>query len=155
MADIASLSHMKPKSKKEKERISRVLSSHAVANTWWDPSSLTNWMTEECLCSQNSTSPQNQGRVFRISKCAWISGTESYIRMNGPDSVSSLIFKQLKQNAEITEPLPTGPKHTSDQMAPSPTGSGLKTLSTGLRQVLEVGPYGKFHLTDERKQRKR
>jgi hypothetical protein len=64
MADIASLSRMKPKSKKEKERISRVLSSHAVANTWWDPSSLTNWMTEECLCSQDSTSPQSQGRVF-------------------------------------------------------------------------------------------
>jgi CRISPR-associated endonuclease Cas1 len=48
MADIASLSHMKPKSKKEKEHISRVLSSHAVANTWWDPSSLPSWLTEEC-----------------------------------------------------------------------------------------------------------
>jgi len=48
MADIASLSHMKPKSKKEKARLSRELSNHAVANTWWDPSSLPSWLTEEC-----------------------------------------------------------------------------------------------------------
>ena len=48
MADIASISHSKPKSKKEKARLSRVLSAHAVANTWWDPSSLPNWLTEEC-----------------------------------------------------------------------------------------------------------
>jgi len=48
MADVASLSHMKPKTKKEKARISRVLSNHAVANTWWDPSSLPSWLTEEC-----------------------------------------------------------------------------------------------------------
>ncbi len=48
MADVASLRHMKPKSKKEKARLSKVLSSHAVANTWWDPSSLPSWLTEEC-----------------------------------------------------------------------------------------------------------
>jgi len=48
MADIASLSHMKPKTKKEKARLSRVLSNHAVANTWWNPSSLPSWLTEEC-----------------------------------------------------------------------------------------------------------
>jgi hypothetical protein len=48
MADIASLRHMKPKSKKEKARLSKVLSNHAVANTWWDPSSLPSWLTEEC-----------------------------------------------------------------------------------------------------------
>jgi len=48
MADIASLSHMKPKSKKEKARVSKLLSNHAVANTWWDQSSLPRWLTEEC-----------------------------------------------------------------------------------------------------------
>jgi len=48
MADIASLRHLKPTSKKEKARLSRVLSKHAVANTWWDPSSLPSWLTEEC-----------------------------------------------------------------------------------------------------------
>jgi CRISPR-associated endonuclease Cas1 len=48
MADIASLSHINPKSNKEKARISRVLSNHAVANTWWDSSSLPSWLTEEC-----------------------------------------------------------------------------------------------------------
>lgn len=48
MADIASLRHMKPKSKKEKAYLSKVLSNHAVANTWWNPSSQPSWLTEEC-----------------------------------------------------------------------------------------------------------
>jgi CRISPR-associated endonuclease Cas1 len=48
MADTASLRHMKPKSKKEKAHLSRVLSNHAVANTWWNPSSLPNWLNEDC-----------------------------------------------------------------------------------------------------------
>jgi len=48
MADAASLRHLKPKSKKEKARLSRVLSNHAVANTCWDPSSLPSWLTKEC-----------------------------------------------------------------------------------------------------------
>ena len=47
MADVASLGHMKPKSKKEMGHLSRVLSNHAVANTWWDPSSLPSLLTEE------------------------------------------------------------------------------------------------------------
>ena len=33
---------------KEKARLSKVLSNHAVANTWWDPSSQPSWLTEEC-----------------------------------------------------------------------------------------------------------
>lgn len=48
MADAASLRHMKPKSKKEKARLSRVLSAHAVANTRWNSTSLPSWLTEEC-----------------------------------------------------------------------------------------------------------
>src|SRR5215831_15767093 len=48
MADMASLRHMKPKSKKEKARLSKMLSDQAVANTWWAPSSLPSWLTEEC-----------------------------------------------------------------------------------------------------------
>ena len=47
MAQVALLGHAKPKSKKTKARISRVLSDHAVANTWWDPSSLPSWLTEQ------------------------------------------------------------------------------------------------------------
>jgi hypothetical protein len=48
MADIASLNHMKSKSKNEKARVSRLLSNHAVANTWWESSSLPSWLTEDC-----------------------------------------------------------------------------------------------------------
>jgi hypothetical protein len=45
MAQVALLGHAKPKSKKTKAHISKVLSEHAVANTWWDPSSLPRWLT--------------------------------------------------------------------------------------------------------------
>jgi hypothetical protein len=46
MVQVALLGHAKPKSKKTKARIAKVLSDHAVANTWWDPSSLPKWLTE-------------------------------------------------------------------------------------------------------------
>jgi hypothetical protein len=48
MAQVALLGHAKHKSKKTKVHISKVLSDHAVANTWWGPSSLPNWLNEEC-----------------------------------------------------------------------------------------------------------
>jgi len=48
MAQVALLGHAKPKSKKTKARISKALSDHAVANTWWDPGSLPKWLTENC-----------------------------------------------------------------------------------------------------------
>jgi CRISPR-associated endonuclease Cas1 len=47
MAQVALFGHMKPKSKKAKARISKTISDHAVANTWWDPSSLPSWLTED------------------------------------------------------------------------------------------------------------
>lgn len=52
MAKVALIRHAKPKSKKTKARISKVLSGHAVANTWWDPSSLPDWLTEQCYVEQ-------------------------------------------------------------------------------------------------------
>lgn len=48
MARVALLGHMKPKSKTAKARISKIISDHAVANTWWDPSNLPDWLNEEC-----------------------------------------------------------------------------------------------------------
>ena len=48
MARAALLGHSKPKSKKTRAQISKVLSDHAVANTWWASSSLPRWLTEEC-----------------------------------------------------------------------------------------------------------
>src|SRR5215831_5338577 len=47
MAQVALLGHVKHRSKKTKAHISKVLSDHAVANTWWDPKSLPSWLTEE------------------------------------------------------------------------------------------------------------
>ena len=47
MAQVALFGHLKPKSKKARARISKTISDHAVANTWWDPSSLPSWLTEE------------------------------------------------------------------------------------------------------------
>lgn len=47
MAQVALMGHAKPKSKKTRAHISKTLSDHAVANTWWDPKSLPNWLNEE------------------------------------------------------------------------------------------------------------
>jgi hypothetical protein len=49
MAQVALIGHSKPKTAKVKARISKTLSDHAVANTWWDPTSLPSWLTEECF----------------------------------------------------------------------------------------------------------
>ena len=48
MAQVALTGHAKPKTSHLKSRISKTLSDHAVANTWWDPKSLPSWLTEEC-----------------------------------------------------------------------------------------------------------
>ena len=37
----------RPKSAQKRKQISRKLSDHAVANTWWSPSSLPAWLNEE------------------------------------------------------------------------------------------------------------
>jgi len=52
MAQVALIGHSKPKTAKVKASISRTLSDHAVANTWWDPSGLPKWLTEKCYREQ-------------------------------------------------------------------------------------------------------
>jgi CRISPR-associated endonuclease Cas1 len=52
MAQVALIGHTKPTCKKAKARISKTLSDHAVANTWWDPSSLPEWLNEKCYVQQ-------------------------------------------------------------------------------------------------------
>jgi len=44
---IALFGHSKPKTSRVKARISKTLSDHAVANSWWSPSSLPAWLNEE------------------------------------------------------------------------------------------------------------
>jgi CRISPR-associated endonuclease Cas1 len=48
MAQVALIGHSRPRTQKAKNRISRQISDHAVANTWWDPKSLPSWLTAEC-----------------------------------------------------------------------------------------------------------
>jgi CRISPR-associated endonuclease Cas1 len=48
MAQVALIGHAQPRTKRVKARISKALSEHAVANTWWSPSSLPAWLNEEC-----------------------------------------------------------------------------------------------------------
>jgi len=47
MAQVALIGHAKPKSSRLKACISKTLSDHAVANTWWSPSSLPARLNEE------------------------------------------------------------------------------------------------------------
>jgi CRISPR-associated endonuclease Cas1 len=46
MTRAALIGHAKPKTASQRRRISRRLSEHAVANTWWSPSNLPAWLTE-------------------------------------------------------------------------------------------------------------
>ena len=48
MAQVALIGHSRPRTQRAKDRISKRISDHAVANTWWDPSSLPSWLNEEC-----------------------------------------------------------------------------------------------------------
>jgi CRISPR-associated endonuclease Cas1 len=47
MARVALIGHSKPKTSKVRGRISKTLSDHAVANSWWSPSSLPVWLNED------------------------------------------------------------------------------------------------------------
>jgi CRISPR associated protein, Cas1 family len=48
MAQVALIGHARPKAQRVKARISKSISDHAVANTWWNPSSLPEWLNEDC-----------------------------------------------------------------------------------------------------------
>ena len=52
MAQVALIGHSKPKTSRVRARISQKLSDHAVANSWWDPSGLPKWLTENCYREQ-------------------------------------------------------------------------------------------------------
>ena len=63
MAQVALIGHSKPKNNKLNAHISKTLSDHAVANTWWDPSNLPRWLTEECYAQK--IQPSLRGRRIR------------------------------------------------------------------------------------------
>jgi CRISPR-associated endonuclease Cas1 len=48
MAQVALIGHSRTKSQRVRARVSKKISDHAVANTWWDPKNLPSWLTEEC-----------------------------------------------------------------------------------------------------------
>jgi hypothetical protein len=48
MAQVVLIGDSRPKTQGLKDRISKRISDHAVAKTWWDPTSLPSWLTEEC-----------------------------------------------------------------------------------------------------------
>jgi hypothetical protein len=48
MAQAALIGHATPKSPNVKACISKTISDHAVANSWWSASSLPGWLNEKC-----------------------------------------------------------------------------------------------------------
>jgi CRISPR-associated endonuclease Cas1 len=52
MAQVALVGHSRPKTQRVKDRISKHISDHAVANTWWEPKSLPSWLTQDCYVQQ-------------------------------------------------------------------------------------------------------
>ncbi len=66
MAQVALIGHAKPKTRRTKVRISKALSDHAVANSWWSPSSLPAWLNEECYVQKI----QPQLRAIKVREIA-------------------------------------------------------------------------------------
>ena len=69
----ALIGHSRPKSKRVKDRISKRISDHAVANTWWDPSSLPAWLYEDCYVQKiqpllRSKKVREIAEVMQVSK---------------------------------------------------------------------------------------
>jgi CRISPR-associated endonuclease Cas1 len=63
MAQVALIRHSRPKTQGAKNRISKRISEHAVANTWWEPKNLPSWLTEECYVQR--IQPLLRGRKVR------------------------------------------------------------------------------------------
>ncbi len=66
MAQVALIGHLKPKTSKVKARISKTLSDHAVANSWWSPSSIPAWLNEEFYVQKI----QPQLRIVKVREIA-------------------------------------------------------------------------------------
>jgi len=75
MANVALIGRAKPKTSQQKARISKTLSDHAVAISWWSPSSLPEWLTEECYVQRI----QPRLRTIRVRELAQaLQASEAY-----------------------------------------------------------------------------
>jgi CRISPR-associated endonuclease Cas1 len=73
MAQVALIGHSRPKTQRVQDRISKTISDHAVANTWWDPKTLPGWLTEECYVQRIQPSLREKkvreiAEVMQVSK---------------------------------------------------------------------------------------
>jgi hypothetical protein len=66
MANVALVAHSRPKTPQEKAHISKALSDHAIAISWWSASSLPDWLTEECYVQKI----QPRLRAIRVRQIA-------------------------------------------------------------------------------------
>jgi hypothetical protein len=72
MAQVALIGHAKPRTRRAKAHMSKTLSDHAVANSWWSPSSLPSWLNEECYVQK--IQPQLKGiKVREIAQAMQVS----------------------------------------------------------------------------------
>jgi len=82
MAQVALMGHSRPKSKRGKDRISKRISDHAVANTWWDPKSLPSWLTEECY-AQRIQPLLGSKKIREIAEVMQVSGPYAALIRSG------------------------------------------------------------------------
>jgi CRISPR-associated endonuclease Cas1 len=66
MAQVALIGQARPKTQRVKARISKTISDHAVANTWWDPKTLPSWLTEDFYAQKI----QPQLRTIKVREIA-------------------------------------------------------------------------------------
>jgi hypothetical protein len=104
MAQVALLGHAKPRSKKTNARIAKVLSDHAVANTWWDQSSMPDWLTEQCYVEQ--IQPLLRGKKVReIAEAMQVSHPYAAFVRSGRKRPHPRHWVKLAASVGVTSPL--------------------------------------------------
>ena len=71
MAQVALLGQAKRNDKRIRARISKTLSGHAVASTWWDPSNVPSWLAKECYVQK--IQPLQDKKIREIAQTMQVS----------------------------------------------------------------------------------
>ena len=102
MAQVALIGHLRTNSKRVEDRISKRISDHAVANSWWDPKSLPTWLTEECYVQK--IQPLLRGKKVReIAETMQVSQAYAAFIRSGRRRPHPRHWQALAELADVSE----------------------------------------------------
>jgi hypothetical protein len=114
MTRVALIGHSKPKTPRAKARISKTLSDHAVANSWWSPSRLPTWLDKEFYV-QNIQPQLRTVKVREIAQAMQVSQPYAAFIRSGRRSPHPRHWQALARLAGVGQTPKNEPK-TSDSV---------------------------------------